>query len=451
MELMENVLLKDIHPDPNNPRKDLGDIDALAATFELNTANPGEPVNPIVVVRDGRYFRIVDGERRYRAMAKRKRMACCAIVCDDYSEAEAVIQMLATNLKMELTDEERSRGFQLSLRLGCDESVAEKAAGCAKGTAARIRRAQAAIADPDRCEQLTIDRLDAIAEFADDDDAVERLASASGNSWIYVRDKLRKEAKRRDEEAALRAAAEAAGIDLLDTLPDGAKGYSRCAAFTDPAKLEDAIGSCLIPDEALAVFVPGGEWSSPRVEFWCDSEDLRESDEERRIREITEEADRAADAFDDCIDAHFSYIAGLIGSVGFERARTQFPALWSLILELTIDGKGYDGSGIREHMRRIAAFNEAAGTDLDIEWTASLFCATLISVYPDIDRYDVKYAVAAERDDTDAVIHYLPGQIERVLQFADAFAADGFQIPQEEQRLYDAWRKYVKIYKGGEE
>lgn len=52
MQLIE-IPVGDVYPDENNPRKDYGDLDALAASFELNGTNPGEPVNPIVVVRDG--------------------------------------------------------------------------------------------------------------------------------------------------------------------------------------------------------------------------------------------------------------------------------------------------------------------------------------------------------------------------------------------------------------
>lgn len=443
MQLLENVLLKDIYPDPNNPRKEFGDLDALADSFDLNKANPGEPVNPIVTVADGARYRIVDGERRYRAMSKRGRIACCAIVCEDYSEAEAVIQMLATNLKMELTDEERSRGFQLSLRLGGDDETAEKAAGLAKGTAQRVRRAQAAVADPDRCEQLTIDRLEAIAEFADDDDAVEQLASASGGSWIRLRNDLRREARHRRSADELRAAAEAAGIELLDGIPEECRGYVRCGYCADAAKLAEVAESA---EGALAVFDGGGQWREPSVGFWCDSANVAETDETRARREFDEEARRMADAFDECVIAHFSYVAGLIASVGFEKARTQFPATWALVLELAVDGRGYDWSGIREMQRRIMAFNEAAGSDLDIEWTASLFCSSLFALYPDVDSYEAKYALAVERGSTEAIDHYLPDGIKNALLFADAFAADGFQIPQEEQRLYDAWGKYVADY-----
>lgn len=60
----ERVSLADIRPSKENPRSDFGDIAALADSIR---ATGNEPVNPPVVVRDGNVYRIVDGERRYRA------------------------------------------------------------------------------------------------------------------------------------------------------------------------------------------------------------------------------------------------------------------------------------------------------------------------------------------------------------------------------------------------
>lgn len=41
MEL-KRIELADVRPDPNNPRGDFGDIESLAASFELNPASPGD-------------------------------------------------------------------------------------------------------------------------------------------------------------------------------------------------------------------------------------------------------------------------------------------------------------------------------------------------------------------------------------------------------------------------
>ena len=45
MEL-QVIPLASMWPDPNNPRKDFGDLDALADTFEMNVVRPMEPWCP---------------------------------------------------------------------------------------------------------------------------------------------------------------------------------------------------------------------------------------------------------------------------------------------------------------------------------------------------------------------------------------------------------------------
>ena len=90
MELRE-VSVEDVFPDEKNPRKDFGDIAALAESCMLNALNPGEPVNPIVVVADGGIYRIVDGERRFKAIKRNRLNRCHAIVCDDVDEANAAL------------------------------------------------------------------------------------------------------------------------------------------------------------------------------------------------------------------------------------------------------------------------------------------------------------------------------------------------------------------------
>ena len=64
---LEVVNIEDVYPDENNPRQKFEDIKELAESFSRNEERPGEPDDPPIVVRDGGIFRIVDGERRYRA------------------------------------------------------------------------------------------------------------------------------------------------------------------------------------------------------------------------------------------------------------------------------------------------------------------------------------------------------------------------------------------------
>lgn len=215
MELFR-IPTKDIRPDANNPRKDFGDIAALAESFRLNPADPGEPLQPIVTVRDGNVFRIVDGERRFRAMKELGTIECWSNVCDDFAEADAVVQMLATNDKMELDEHEKSLGVQTMLLLGVDEQTVEKAAHI-EG-AGRVRRA---MEKTPHASQLTIGHLIAIAEAdeAGDEEASEELKRAGEARWETVAAKHRRKRKAREDYERIVSDARDVGYAILEDEP----------------------------------------------------------------------------------------------------------------------------------------------------------------------------------------------------------------------------------------
>lgn len=107
----KSVRLGDIRPSEQNPREDFGDIGALARSIE---ATGGEPLNPPVVVADGNVYRIVDGERRYRALSSiyGEDREVSALVADTMDEANELVAMLATDDKRQLTEAERARNLK---------------------------------------------------------------------------------------------------------------------------------------------------------------------------------------------------------------------------------------------------------------------------------------------------------------------------------------------------
>ena len=129
----ERVSLADIRPSKENPRSEFGDIDALADSIR---ATGNEPVNPPVVVRDGNVYRIVDGERRYRALRevwkREPGHEVTVLVAGDLDAANELVAMLATDDKRQLTEAERARGVQqmlvLIFFLGC-HTAADMALG----------------------------------------------------------------------------------------------------------------------------------------------------------------------------------------------------------------------------------------------------------------------------------------------------------------------------------
>lgn len=213
---LEVVNIEDVYPDENNPRQKFDGIDELAESFELNKERPGEPFTPPILVRDGGIYRIVDGERRYKALKKRRKTSFTANVCDDMDEANTLMAMLATDNKQPLSELEKSRGVQQMLLLGVDPVQVDKTT---KGVyAKRIKRTMDKIGDA--AEDMTIDRMLAIDEFSDDPDIVEKLTNCTEKAWEGIADNARRERKTKQEMAAIKEALIKKGYRVVDEQPE---------------------------------------------------------------------------------------------------------------------------------------------------------------------------------------------------------------------------------------
>lgn len=241
---LEVVKLADVKPDPNNPREDFGDIEMLAASFLRNPIHPGEPINAIVTVRDGKGQRIVDGERRYKAMLSIGTKECHAIVCDDLDDANSVLAMLDTDDKMQLTDVERSRGVQQMMALGLDDDVAESVADLPPGSAAKLKCGRKRAGK--KAEQMTIRHLMAIADAEEQGDieAAKAIAKASEElswqtpEWESVSDKYERLRERKAGWDLLVAICEEKGIPIVDKKPKRAVSEKTLYGLKDTNRKE---------------------------------------------------------------------------------------------------------------------------------------------------------------------------------------------------------------------
>lgn len=253
------VPLRDIVPSGQNPRRDFGDIKALAAAIE---ATGGEPVNPPVVVRDGNVYRIVDGERRYRALRELHKgddgFEATVLAADGMDAANELVAMLATDDKQPLTEEERARGVQQMLVLGVDTERIERSSRATRGQIAAARMVGAAVPEG---AQVTLDQMLAASEFSDEAD-VEAVLGA-GEAWrTKVSDIRRREKMERLMERAREALA-AAGVPLVDEAPEGMKIVARWykGSLKDlEDKLDGLDGTCRAHDAGYEVdlYAPEG-------------------------------------------------------------------------------------------------------------------------------------------------------------------------------------------------
>lgn len=245
------VRLGDIRPSEQNPREDFGDIGALARSIE---ATGGEPLNPPVVVADGNVYRIVDGERRYRALSSiyGEDHEVSALVADTMDEANELVAMLATDDKRQLTEAERARGVQQMLVLGIDEQRIERAS---RATAGQIRAARKLRGRIDAGVQVTLEQLEAASAFDDEKDVEAVLAA--GDGWAGKADQIRRRVEREEAKAEDYDAFGDAGIPVVKERPEGSNYVDWIALGGAAAKLER--NELALHPGAVAV-AEGGYW-----------------------------------------------------------------------------------------------------------------------------------------------------------------------------------------------
>lgn len=237
------VRLGDIRPSEQNPREDFGDIGALARSIE---ATGGEPLNPPVVVADGNVFRIVDGERRYRALSSiyGEDREVSALVAESMDEANELVAMLATDDKRQLTEAERARGVQQMLVLGVDEQRIERAS---RATAGQIRAARRLRGRIDAGAQVTLEQLEAASAFEDEKDIEAVLAA--GDGWAGKADGIRRRIEREEAKAEDYDAFGDAGIPVVKEKPEGFtyKDWANCGLAAEKLeKKEFAAGTVAV-------------------------------------------------------------------------------------------------------------------------------------------------------------------------------------------------------------
>ena len=245
----KSVRLGDIRPSEQSPREDFGDIGALARSIE---ATGGEPLNPPVVVADGNVYRIVDGERRYRALSSiyGEDREVSALVAESMDEANELVAMLATDDKRQLTEAERARGVQQMLVLGIDEQRIERASRATAGQIRAARKLRGSIEG----RQVTLEQLEAASAFDDEKDVEAVLAA--GDGWAGKADSIRRRNEREEAKAEDYDAFGDAGIPVVKEKPEG----FNYVAWVDLGGVAEKLEGMDIAAGTVAVS-SGGYWS----------------------------------------------------------------------------------------------------------------------------------------------------------------------------------------------
>lgn len=130
---VEMVAIEHIHPHPENPRKELGDLSELAESIKKNGVMQNLSVVP-VDEHPGEYYALIGNRRHGAAKLAGLTELPCRII-ESMSKKEQVSTMLEENMQRnDLTIYEQAQGFQMMLDLGeTEESLVEKT-GFSKST-----------------------------------------------------------------------------------------------------------------------------------------------------------------------------------------------------------------------------------------------------------------------------------------------------------------------------
>lgn len=214
-----------IDPHPDNPRKNIGDVNDLAASIKTNGL-----LTPLSVVPNGERYRVIAGHRRLAAckQAGIGAVPCFVLHLNPLQQLEA---MVTENCQREqLTTLEEADAIQGMLALGATTaSVAYRLGRSAdyvrdRAKAASIKTEVRAVRDD--FGQISIGQLVAIARYGGRPDLQKRLAQAAGTSnFDYTLSRIERDENDRQwiESVAALLVESDSGINLI---PDPEKPYS---------------------------------------------------------------------------------------------------------------------------------------------------------------------------------------------------------------------------------
>lgn len=214
-----------IAPHPDNPRKNIGDVNDLAASIKTNGL-----LTPLSVVPNGERYRVIAGHRRLAAckQAGIRAVPCFVLQLDPLQQLEA---MVTENCQREqLTVLEEADAIQGMLDLGATTaSVAHRLGRSADYVRDRAKAASIKTevrASRDDFGQISIGQLVAIARYDGQPDRQKKLAQAAGTSnFDYILRNIERDDSDRQwiESVAALLGEPDNGINLI---PDPEKTYS---------------------------------------------------------------------------------------------------------------------------------------------------------------------------------------------------------------------------------
>ncbi len=280
-----------IDPHPDNPRKNIGDVNDLAASIKTNGL-----LTPLSVVPNGERYRVIAGHRRLAAckQAGIGAVPCFVLHLNPLQQLEAMVTEDCQ--REQLTVLEEADAIQGMLALGATTaSVAYRLGRSAdyvrdRAKAASIKTEVRAVRDD--FGQISIGQLVAIARYDGRPDLQKRLAQAAGTSnFDYTLSRIERDENDRQwiESVAALLVESDSGINLI---PDPEKPYSdpewryRGCMFPSTGTPEETIEKiCELNPAAVSIHME-------QVYLWTRRD--KTADAEKEARRAAEQAERDA-------------------------------------------------------------------------------------------------------------------------------------------------------------
>lgn len=309
MTTIETVKLEDIYPLEDEYGNDMATrdysldvnkryVEELAASFGPD----GTPDELITLVRDDGIYRVKAGNSRVRAMELLGTKECQAIVEDidgEEDRAKAIVEtVVRTNTKKKYEALEES-SFVRQLHMFGDDAYVSEVSGIEVEKVARVRRAVELV--DDAADDMSLLRLIAIGEFAEDEDAVESLTNCKEKDFQRVYDGLVRAREEKLECEEIEAALSEAGIGLVEKRPEDYKYRTTINRVIDFGDLPDGAVASHLYMTSYDIWVPAGD-----EEVDPEEEERKRAVERRRACYEVAKESRAAfvaeHVFDDMAD-----------------------------------------------------------------------------------------------------------------------------------------------------
>ena len=190
---IEDLRVEDLHPNPTNPRRQVGDVTDLEASIRSQGIK-----QPLLVTPTGETD--IDGHAQYRVVIGHRRLAAAkqaglesvpAIIERMDARREREVMLVENSQRSDLTPIEEADGYQGLLDLGVQvKEMAEKTGRSDRFVRRRLKIARIPQETRDMAtdfSQMTLDQLDKLAEFESDPDMQQELARADDFDWTYQR------------------------------------------------------------------------------------------------------------------------------------------------------------------------------------------------------------------------------------------------------------------------